>query len=90
MLEAMMGAIGLVGALVITGTYVALEREKISSRSARYYMLNATGAVLIMVSIASDFDIGDMGGVMVEVLWLGVSLMGLAKALRREKAAAPL
>jgi hypothetical protein len=87
MFEMVIGALGLIGALVITGTYVALEREKISSRSPRYYMLNATGAVLIMVSIAADFDVGDMGGVLVEVLWLGVSLMGLAKALRREKAA---
>ena len=88
MFEMAIGALGFIGALVITGTYIALEREKISSRSAKYYTLNAVGALLIMVSIAADFDAGDLGGVMVEVLWLGVSLMGLVKALRREKAAA--
>ena len=88
MFEMVIGALGLIGALVITGTYVALERENISSRSAKYYALNATGAVLIMVSIAADFDAGDLGGVAVEVMWLGVSLMGLMKALRREKASA--
>ena len=34
MFEMAIGALGFIGALVITGTYIALEREKISSRSA--------------------------------------------------------
>jgi len=87
MIEIIMGCLGLVGAAIIVSMYVLLEAEKISSRSAKYYAFNATGALLIMVSIAADFDAGDLGGVAVEVMWLGVSLMGLVKALRRGKVA---
>lgn len=85
MIEQIMAVVGLAGALVITGTYVALESDRISSKSVMYYVLNATGACLILVSIASQYDAGDTGGILVEVMWLAVSLMGLFKALKRRK-----
>jgi hypothetical protein len=83
MIEQFMAVIGMAGAFVVTGTYLAHEMEKLPSRSVLYYVLNAVGAVLILVSVAARYDSGDIGGILVEALWLGVSLIGLAKALRR-------
>ena len=83
MIGTLMAIVGLAGAAVIVTAYMLLEAEKIDPRSPRYYALNALGAVLILASIAADFDPGDLGGITVELLWMGISLMGLWKALRR-------
>ncbi|MBU0799829.1 MAG: hypothetical protein KKA05_02390, partial [Alphaproteobacteria bacterium] len=60
MIDTLMAVIGLVGAGFVVTAYMLLEAEKIDPRSPRYYAMNATGAVMILSSIAAEFDPGDM------------------------------
>lgn len=72
--------VGIIGVVLILGTYVALQMERIDSRSVAYSLLNALGAGLVTVSLVFDFN---LSAFVIEVVWVLVSLYGLVGALRR-------
>ena len=48
--------LGMLGVVVIIVTYVLLQAERLRSDSLYYSLLNAAGAVLILVSLYFDFN----------------------------------
>ena len=75
--------IGLVGVLLIAGTYLGLQLEKIEPRGLPYSLLNAVGASLVLISLASEFN---LSAALIEGFWLLISLVGLVRWLRRRTA----
>jgi hypothetical protein len=73
---------GFVGVLLIVISYLLLQLEKLPSSSPRYSLLNAVGALLIMVSLIFAFN---FSAFVVEAFWFLISLLGLWKALRTRK-----
>lgn len=79
--------VGLVGTLFVVSMYFMLEQEKISPTSLKYYFINGLGGFFILISIAIDFDMTDLGGITIEFAWVIISVMGIIKVLRKEKRA---
>ena len=79
----LLGALGLIGAFLMVSMYAMLEARRIKSTSPVFYLLNGLGALLVLASLAADFDPGDLGGVVTEGAWLIISIVGLIKVLRR-------
>jgi hypothetical protein len=79
MLEYIFFWLGLAGAAIIVSVYWMLQNERMSSRTYRFYMLNATGSFLIAISIAFDYDPGDIGGIVVEISWVIISVLGMIR-----------
>jgi len=72
--------LGTVGVAVIVLTYVLLQLERIRSDQLSYSLLNAAGALLILISLFYTFNLPSF---IVEFFWLLISLFGIAKYLFR-------
>jgi hypothetical protein len=77
---------GFIGVLLIIVGYLLLQLEKLPSSSPRYSLLNAVGALLIMVSLVFAFN---LSAFIVEAFWFLISLLGLWKALSRRMQSKP-
>jgi len=71
--------IGNLGVAVIVLCYLALQLEKMHSSELRYSVLNAVGALLILVSLSKDFN---LSAAIIEVFWIAISAIGITRALR--------
>ncbi|HEX9641284.1 MAG TPA: hypothetical protein VGB13_08220 [Candidatus Krumholzibacteria bacterium] len=75
--------IGAAGVVCIVGSYALLQARRLRVEGARYSLLNAMGASLILVSLVADFN---ASAALVEGFWLMISLWGLLRAMRAPKA----
>ena len=73
---------GFIGVLLIIVAYLLLQLEKLPSTSPTYSLLNAAGALLIIVSLIFQFN---LSAFIVEVFWFLISLVGLTKSLVSRK-----
>ena len=69
---------GFIGVLLIVTAYLFLQLDKLPSSSPSYSLLNAAGALLIILSLTFKFN---LSAFIVEVFWLLISLFGLMKSL---------
>jgi paired small multidrug resistance pump len=76
--------VGNIGVLLMVIAYLLLQLEKLSSSALSYLLLNATGAVLVMVSLLFSFN---LSAFLMEAFWLLISLYGLSKPLFSRRAA---
>jgi len=65
---------GFIGVLLIVVAYLLLQLDKLPSSSPRYSLLNAAGALLIIVSLVFKFN---LSAFIVEAFWFLISLLGL-------------
>jgi len=84
-MDTFMVLLGVVGTLCIVSMYLAIQIEKISVHNPIYSWANLFGAVFLLTSIAYDFDSADIGGVMIEAIWILVSLYGLFKLYTKKE-----
>ncbi|MDQ2976888.1 MAG: hypothetical protein M3R69_15940 [Acidobacteriota bacterium] len=70
--------VGNVGVLLMVVAYLLLQLEKLSSSAVSYLLLNAIGAVLVIVSLRFRFN---LSAFFMEAFWLLISLYGLTKSL---------
>jgi predicted membrane protein len=73
---------GFVGVLLIIVAYLLLQLDKLPSSSPRYSLLNAAGALLIIVSLIFAFN---LSAFIVEVFWFLISLLGLWRSFISRK-----
>lgn len=72
-----------VGVLLMVVAYLLLQLEKLSGSALSYLLLNAVGAVLVMISLMFRFN---LSAFLMEAFWLLISLYGLAKPLLSRRA----
>jgi len=75
--------VGNVGVLLMVVAYLLLQLEKLSSAAISYLLLNALGAILVMISLAFRFN---LSAFLMEAFWLLITLYGLAKPLLARRA----
>jgi hypothetical protein len=73
-------AIGLLGVALILLAYFLLQAGRLRGNALPYQLLNALGAVLVMVSLLYAFN---LSAFMMELAWLLVSIYGIARGRRR-------
>ena len=71
-----------IGVLLIIVAYLLLQLDKLPSSSPSYSLLNAAGALLIIVSLIFAFN---LSAFVVEVFWFLISLLGLSRSLTSRK-----
>jgi hypothetical protein len=69
---------GFIGVLLIIAAYLFLQLDKLPSSSPSYSLLNAGGALLIIVSLIFNFN---LSAFVVEAFWFLISLIGLSRSL---------
>ena len=73
---------GNIGVVLMVLAYLLLQAEKLSSRSLSYSMMNATGALLVVISLFYRFN---LSAFLVEAFWLLISVFGLIKYTSRSR-----
>ena len=77
--------VGNVGVLLMVIAYLLLQLEKLPSSAVSYLLLNAVGAVLVIISLRFRFN---LSAFFMEAFWLLISLYGLARPLFSRRSAA--
>ena len=70
--------IGNIGVLLMVVAYLLLQLERLSSSAVSYLLLNAVGALLVIISLLFRFN---LSAFLMEAFWLLISLYGLTKPL---------
>jgi hypothetical protein len=73
---------GFIGVVLIIVAYLLLQLDKLQSSSPRYSLLNAVGALLIILSLVFKFN---LSAFIVEAFWFLISLLGLWRSLAARK-----
>lgn len=68
--------LGTAGAAIILVSYFLLQLQRISSTTLSYSVLNGTGALFILVSLWTDFN---LSAFLIEAFWLAISLLGVVR-----------
>lgn len=76
---------GFVGVLLIVVAYLLLQLNRLPSSAPSYSLLNAVGALLVMVSLLFDFN---LSAFLMEAFWFLISLLGLFRSLHSWSSAA--
>lgn len=74
--------VGFIGVLLIVIAYLLLQLNKLPSSSPSYSLMNAAGALLIIISLIFDFN---FSAFVVEVFWFLISLFGIWRSLVNTK-----
>ena len=70
--------VGTVGVLLMVIAYLLLQLQKLSGTSVSYLLLNASGAIMVMISLIFQFN---FSAFLMEAFWLLISLYGLSRTL---------
>jgi hypothetical protein len=65
--------------ILILGAYSLLQTDRISSRDLSYSLMNAVGALLLVVSLLFDFN---LAALIVEGFWAIISIFGIVRCTR--------
>ena len=68
--------LGNIDVLLILVMYFALQAEKTTSDSIQYSLLNALGAVFILISLYFKFN---LSAFVIEMFWLIISIYGMCR-----------
>ena len=73
-------AIGLLGVLLILLAYFLLQAGRLRGDALPHQLLNAAGALLVLVSLLYAFN---LSAFLMELAWLLVSIYGMARSRKR-------
>ena len=71
--------IGVLGVLMVVGSYLMLQLRRIDPRSLAYSLLNGLGALFILVSLWFEFN---LSAAIIESFWLVISCIGVIQWAR--------
>ncbi|MEM8932037.1 MAG: hypothetical protein AAGE94_12735 [Acidobacteriota bacterium] len=77
--------VGNIGVVLIVGTYLAVQLDRLDARGIGYSVTNFLGAGMILVSLAFDFN---LSSVVIEAFWAAISLIGIARWWRQRSSPA--
>lgn len=72
--------VGLIGTAFIVFAYYAIENGKYSQNDVKYYVVNLTGAILLIISLTIHFNLGSF---IIELFWIAISFRGILRILKR-------
>ena len=73
-------ALGLLGVVLILLAYFLLQAHRLSGHALTYQLMNAGGALLVLVSLLYAFN---LSAFLMELAWLAVSIYGIARGRKR-------
>ena len=72
--------VGGVGVVLIIFSFFLLQIGKLQATSVSYLLLNIAGSLMMLFSLYHNWN---LASVIIELLWLSISLYGLVRSLRK-------
>ena len=76
-------ALGTFGVCLVLFAYFQLQTGRLSSEALSYSVLNLTGSLFLLISLMYTFN---FASVLIEIVWILISLIGLARYYQRYRA----
>ncbi len=76
--------VGLLGTLLVVGSYFLLQSGRLSGTGLPYQMINIAGSGCILVSLFGGFN---LSVALLQCTWIAISLYGIVRSLRARRAA---
>ena len=73
--------IGMLGTLLVVMAFYLLQLERTDPKGLSYIIINLVGAALLLFSLCFNFNLVSF---VIEVFWIGASLIGLWKYWQRQ------
>jgi len=73
--------IGNVGVVIIVGTYLFVQLDRMGVQGWSYSLLNGLGAVFILISLYHNFN---LSAFIIEIAWLAISCVGIFRLFYRQ------
>ena len=73
-------SVGILGTILIVLAYYLLQLERTDPRGLSYNVINLLGAAFLLFSLCYTFNLASF---IIEIFWIGASLIGLWKFWRR-------
>ncbi|MGY5450369.1 CBU_0592 family membrane protein [Agarivorans sp. MS3-6] len=77
--------VGLLGTALVVGAFFLLQLERLNPKQLSYNLMNLSGAILLLISLCINFNLASF---IIELFWIGASVVGIVKYLKREPAIA--
>lgn len=87
-METFFALTGVLGALCCVGVYASVSLGYASADRPMFFIGNGIGAMLVAIGASHQFDTGDLGTIVQELVWVGISVAGALRAVSRRKAIA--
>jgi paired small multidrug resistance pump len=79
--------IGLLGSLLVVGSYFLLQSGRLAGTGLPYQLINIAGSSCILVSLFGGFNLAVC---LLQMTWIVISIYGIARSIRsKSRAAAP-
>lgn len=72
--------LGIVGVILVVGTYLLLQLNRLGNHSLGYSLFNGLGALLILISLIFEFNVSAF---IIELFWVIISTIGIVRYFRR-------
>tara|TARA_B100000989_G_scaffold283364_1_gene249224 strand:+ start:301 stop:564 length:264 start_codon:yes stop_codon:yes gene_type:complete len=82
MTELLANIAGISGVVLVLLAYFLISAEKVTGQSLLYHLLNLVGAILILISLMVFWNLASF---IIEVVWIAISLYGIAKIIHRNR-----
>ncbi len=76
--------IGMIGAALILAAYALLQTGRMTTDGLWYTLINLGGSLMILFSLFFDFN---LPALFIEVVWITVSVIALARLCRKRRRA---
>lgn len=73
--------VGMMGTVLVVGTYLLMQLNKLDPKGLRFNLANLLGAILLLLSLLVHFNIASF---IIEIFWITASLVGIYN-VRRSK-----
>lgn len=74
--------VGLVGSVLVVGSYFLLQSGRLSGTGLPYQSINIVGSACILVSLVGGFN---LAVALLQCTWIAISLYGIARGLARRR-----
>jgi paired small multidrug resistance pump len=71
--------VGLLGTVIVVGSYFMLQSGRLSGTSLSYQWLNIAGSGCILVSLAGGFNVAVA---LLQCTWIAISVYGIVRGVR--------
>ena len=83
-IELLANVIGMIGTLLVVGSYFLMQLNKLDPKGVRFNLINLLGAIFLLLSLLVHFNLASF---VIELFWIAASLIGIYNYFREKRRA---
>ncbi len=84
-IELLANIIGMIGTLMVVGSYFLMQVNKLDPKGLRFNFINLLGAIFLLLSLLVHFNLASF---VIEIFWIAASIIGIYNHWRKKSQSA--